>query len=267
MDPGQVVTQLLIGLVPALVVAAGAYLGVRHAAKMQERAELRSRAEDAERIVHRYRDPLIRAAFDLQSRLYNIAMNDFLGKYLVRGAPAEQEYARESSLYVIAEYFGWVEILRREVQFLDLRDVGRNRELSERLDRISRAFLAERPDTTLRAFRGEQRALGEVMTHALPSGVRECIGYAAFVARRQDADFTRWFGPLAASVDRLAGAPTHGHPRLVEVQHALIDLIDFLDPDHEYFGGAQRSKIPVGASAAATPESQATPATPFRSTG
>ena len=186
---------ILASVLAAALISVLGYLGVRRTLEAQERLHSLTRHEEAERLLRRYRDPLVRAAFDLQSRLYNIAVNDFL-KHL-RGTLAEYEYARESTLQVIGEYFCWVEIMRREVQFLDLREFARNRALSERLDALNHVFLSEGPDPVLRAFRGEQRAIGEVMMSdpavgrrdiARSSSVRRSNLSYALVCVIEDAD-------------------------------------------------------------------------------
>src|SRR5215212_8013852 len=103
----------------------------------------RSRAtkeELVEELMSKYREPLARAAFDLQTRIYTVIRHRFLVRYGGRGRDHERAYARESTLFVFAEYFGWVEILRRDVQFLDLGDVARNRQLVERLEAVGDAF-------------------------------------------------------------------------------------------------------------------------------
>jgi hypothetical protein len=41
--------------------------------------------------MSRYRDPLLRAAFDLQSRLYNIVELDFLAKHCTDEDPDARE--------------------------------------------------------------------------------------------------------------------------------------------------------------------------------
>jgi hypothetical protein len=247
----------LLGLLGAVIVGIFSLYGVRYSMRAQERSEERTREEVAEQLLRQYRDPLVRAAFDLQSRLYNIIANDFLTKYFLKGTPDEQEYARESTLYVVSEYFGWVELMRREVQFLDLRDMTKNRELAERLDDIGRTFLAERPDKTFRVFRGEQRAIGEMMLTRRTGRSRECIGYATFIVRREDPAFSRWFQKLSGDIDVLAREPGLHEDRLLTIQHAVIDLIDFLDPTGQYFPPSQRQKIgppssyPASAAAAA----------------
>lgn len=234
---------VIASLAAALIVGVLSLMGVRYGLRAQERSEARSREEEAERLLRRYRDPLVRSAFDLQSRLYNIVTHDFLGTYYMRGTELERRYAFENTLYVVGEYLGWVEIMRREVQFLDLRDVDKNRELSERLDTVSQLFLAQDPDPTLRIFRGEQRAIGDVMMSSLPSGARECIGFAAFIERRADPAFSSWFEKLGADVELLASEPGRHQKRAVAIQRVLIDLLDFLDPVHQYFPAGRRQKL------------------------
>lgn len=237
---------VLASLVAALVVGIFSLIGVRNSLRAKEKSDAVLRAEEADRLLRRYRDPLVRAAFDLQSRLYNIVTHDFLGTYYLRGTPSEKQYAFENTLYVVGEYFGWVEVMRREIQFLNLRDIAQNRELARCLDLIAGTFLALRPDTTLRVFRGEQRAIGEVMMATLPSGARECIGYAAFVTRRDDPAFSRWFEKLGDDVELLAAEPGRHLERAIALQQVLIDLLEFLDPVHQYFPDSQRSKLQSG---------------------
>lgn len=151
---------------------------------------------------------------------------------------------------MLAEYLGWVEILRRGVQFLDLGDVARNRRLVERLEVISTVLLADwqYPDSSFQVFRGQQRAMGELMMDpATPSEgmpFRQCIGYAAFVAKlEQEPSFARWFAKLEDDVQQLAADPSPRYDRLVALQHALIDLIDFLDDPPTRFPREHRAKL------------------------
>jgi hypothetical protein len=70
------------------------------------------------------------------------------------------------------------------------------------------------------------------------------MGYAAFCARlQQDKEFASWFARLDADVLELGNGPESGRARLIRIQHALIDLLDFLDKAAIRFPAAQRSKI------------------------
>jgi hypothetical protein len=143
-----------------------------------------------------------------------------------------------------------VEILRRGVQFLDLGDVRRNQLLVERLEAIGTILSTDRQfqGAIPRMFRGEQRAVGELMMQPAQAGeegaVGQCIGYAAFNARLdQDPAFAHWFAPLERDIRQLATDPAPNHRRLVAMQQALLDLIDFLDDPPTRFPAEQRSRL------------------------
>src|SRR4029079_17510762 len=77
---------------------------------------------ETETVLAKYREPLLGADYELQGRLWNILDLDFLRKYCVGGDEAQRTYAVENTLFVIAQYFGWSEILRSEIQFLSFSD-------------------------------------------------------------------------------------------------------------------------------------------------
>lgn len=242
------VWSIVIPVVVGLIGLSGGLLS--H--KLDERRERTAKRVKVQELMARYRDPLTRAAFDLQSRLYNILRLDFLKKYLVNGTDEEHEYAMESTLHVIGEFFGWSEILRREVQFLDLQDVQLNQRWNECLDQISWAFYDDKMDPVLRVFRSEQRAIGEMMTVRVVVPVEqgggttlECLGYASFVQRRrEDQAFARWFAKLERDVRTLAAEPGQHDVRLIKLQNRLVDLLDLMDPGFLHFAKNVRTKIP-----------------------
>jgi hypothetical protein len=65
-----------------------------------------------------YQDSLLRAAQDLQTKLFNILRLHLFRNFYFDGSFSEKEYAVENTLYVVAEYLCWVEIIRLERQFL-----------------------------------------------------------------------------------------------------------------------------------------------------
>jgi hypothetical protein len=167
------------------------------------------RQQASEDLVRRYREPLLLAAFDLQARIHNIVQSGFVSRHMGSNDPGEHHYARASTLYRVGDYFGWIEILRRGLQFLDLGEEERTHELGERLNVVSRTFSdTERfPISVFRLFRDEQRALGEVMLELVDGELRryQCIGYATFVERLDgDSGFGRWFQRLGAEIDQLS---------------------------------------------------------------
>jgi hypothetical protein len=61
------------------------------------------------------------------------------------------------------------------------------------------------------------------------------MGYAAFVDRyRGDEGFYSWFGPILSGMSLVAKGDNE---RLVSIQHALVALIDELDPKRKYTAG------------------------------
>ncbi|MBC2908196.1 hypothetical protein [Streptomyces cupreus] len=184
--------------------------------------------------MDRYGASLAWAAFDLQSRLFNILGGRYLTLFLVHGTREDAELARRSTVFVIAEYLGWVEILRRDVQFLDLGSSGSNRQVMTQLSQIAETFnrSTARHDE-LRLFRIQQRAIGSVMIH--PNGEpgrRRCLDYAEFCERLDtDSRFTAWFSELLADVDVIAADIAPAEQRLQALQRQLVELINLLDPD------------------------------------
>ena len=218
------------------------------------RQDSRARRHRAEDLATRFREPLVQAADDLQSRLYNIVKQDFLGRFLTApGATAqEREYAVRNTCYVFGQYLCWLEIIRREAQYVDPRSQENNRSIVAKLECV-RDRLADSEssaDRPLRLFRGEQRAVGELMLVpvATPAGDVprwECLGYAAFVDRMADPSFAGWFATVADGVSQLAAHAPAFPPRIIEVQRALIDVLDALDPDGKRVSKGSRGRLPV----------------------
>ncbi|MEV7402901.1 hypothetical protein AB0N93_21225 [Streptomyces sp. NPDC091267] len=235
----------LLSLVSAIVAVCGAAATALFSYWQQRRL----RAWEQRTYMDRYGASLAWAAFDLQSRLYNILRGHvvdldpsrgagFLTSFLIRGTSSEAEFVRRSTVFVLAEYLGWVEILRRDVQFLDL---GRSRVNTLIMLQISRigATLA-RIDTAsndLRLFGSQQRAIGELMVH--PDGEpseRRCLGFAEFCAKLEhDREFAAWFSGPLADIDSLAEDTAPAISRIGDLQAELVALIDLLDPKRERF--------------------------------
>ncbi len=245
-----IVVALISGAV-SLAAATISLLSARNVARLNSQLEdqrrARTKQEQAEELRARYRDPLLGAVFDLQSRLYNIVGRKFLVRYYAPDDSAMRAYALDHTLHVVAEYLGWVEILRREVQFLDLGEEVADREWVTALESVTDGFASDDIDPVLRLFRGEQRAIGELMSVPMddPDGPRRhgCIGYAGFTARRQEPEFSRWFERLSADIDLMAREPKAHLERPVLLQNALVEVLDVLDPNCTRFGAQRRRRL------------------------
>jgi hypothetical protein len=240
---------IIAGASAALSVVAGLYSAQanRRAVMLQQQLDTETKLQDAatlaERVLHQYRQPLLDAAHALQGRLFNIVAQEYLDTYYSDRAEDDEDrrYARDYTVYVIAEYLCWVEILRREARFDDLLTDDTHRSLMKCLASIQFAMQNDRLESTaFRVFRGRQRALAELMM--VPTGTAdgprtECMGYAAFSRRLDDAEFAGWFAQLRADVETIAAASTEDTARLMRLQNELITLMDLLDP--------QRVRVPV----------------------
>ena len=165
-----------------------------------------TRTTEAEAFVARYRNPLLQSAYDLQSRLYNV-----LRPGGFRGG-RDPEYFVLNTVYLFAQYLGWVEIIRQELQFLDLGAVDKTKRLGNLIARIRNQLAnTERFRDEYYIYRGQQRAIGELMMIPVDGtstiGPRhECMGYGAFVTKHADVEFQRWLASLERSVTA-ASAP------------------------------------------------------------
>lgn len=166
------------------------------------------------------------------------------------GIPRIENTPFSNTLYVFAQYFCWIEILRREAQFIDPRNDDRSAKVVHAIEAVRDIFTdsltIEEP--CFRLFRGEQRALGEVMLVPVndpPAGAPrwECMGYAPFVQALEDPQTARWFRRLREDIDVLA-ADVAGHDtRLRLIQGRLMDIIDIVDPDERRVPARLRHRL------------------------
>lgn len=243
-------TAIVVALISGGVSLAAAAISVVNArsvarlnSELEERRRTRTKEEQAAEVRARYRDPLLSAAFDLQSRLFNIVAQGFLVRYRAEQDQQARKYAIENTLYVLAEYLGWVEIVRREIRFLDLGEEPANRQWVSTLERVRDTLARDDLDPVLRVFRGDQRAIGEVMTVSGEGERRECRGYASFAQELQEPGFARWFDGLQADIELLAREPDLHQERAVLLQNALVDVLDVLDPHGARFGAERRTRL------------------------
>jgi hypothetical protein len=140
-------------------------------------------------------------------------------------------------MHVFAQYFCWVEIIRRESQFIDPRNDETNRAVALGIEAVNHTFAdsIDIQERCFRLFRGEQRALGEVMLvpiEASRSGTPrwECLGYASFVQSLEGEQMARWFRTLREDIGEVSRDVANRDGRLRLIQRQLMDIIDILDP-------------------------------------
>jgi hypothetical protein len=180
-------------------------------------------SRDAKKVLDNYRDPLIAASFELQARLYNILELRFVEKYIKTEEIGKRDSALESTLYVLAQFFGWREIIRREVQYLRFSRNRQTREIGQLLRDIEETFLSDKYGPQFMIWRVEQRGIGEQMVEPMDRQVK-CLGYASFIKQRSTME--EWLAPLEHDLENLQDG---GRKRLTELQHMLVKLVRQLD--------------------------------------
>ena len=213
MDPALIVA--LIALAGSIFSTAATLVG---APALQARREART-------VLERHRDPLLAAAYELQARLHNILCNRFTEDYVLGNKAGKQEAALESTLYVFAQFFGWREIIRREIQFLRFLKDEETREVAQLLRDVGEAFLTDEYGPQFMIWRVEQRGLGECMI-VTSDGKPTCMGFASFVGHR--ATMKEWLDPLERDLRQMN---KDGRARLTRLQHLLLELVQKLDED------------------------------------
>jgi hypothetical protein len=177
-------------------------------------------------VLESYREPLLAASYELQARLHNILRNRFIEDFIDCEAPIHRASAIDSTLYVFAQFFGWREAIRREVQFLRFGTDMQTREVARLLRDIAETFLDKDYGPQFMIWRVEQRGFGERML-STDNGKPTCLGYASFIDQRDKMD--RWLAPLEHDLRHLQD---DGRRRLTDLQHQLLELVERLDADH-----------------------------------
>lgn len=240
--------ELLAVILTAVVSVVTTLVASLYGPAWKDRLDARRTARQrSDQVISQYSEPLARAAYDLQSRIYNISQQG-----LMRAASIPADYRRLSTLWILGQFLAWIEIVRREVQVIDFGDVHRTSRLQHHLFAVVAVLASDAtPADDFRVFRADQRAIGELMVVERTIGGQQrsdSLGYGDFVRRMEsDPAFARWFADLDASVGRLVRGGPLG-TRLVRIQRELIDLLDFIDPDAIRFPDrSTRTKLPLPA--------------------
>jgi hypothetical protein len=178
---------------------------------------------DARKVLDTYREPLIAASYELQARLYNILCNTFVDKYIRSEDEGRRNAAIESTLYVFAQFFGWKEVIRQDVQYLRFARDQQTRRFAQLLQDIGETFLSDSYGPQFMIWRVEQRGLGERMI-ASTNGAQACLGYASFLDKR--GTMAEWLEPIERDLDNIGDG---GRRRLTKIQNLLYELVTELD--------------------------------------
>jgi hypothetical protein len=222
----------VIGVVLSAAVAAGVSVFLQRNAEKQARA----------RSVFRVREALATAAFELQSRIYNIVDSDFLS-FCNSNDEGEHTYALDSTIFRIAQFLCWREIVRRDIQYIDMSNDLKTKELYVILGKISRLWASDSSRSAFRLFTDEQRAIGEALTD-IRNDQLECLGYLEFQRQRQWSGASIIFNKLRIDLTEIAKKNDRQEfRRIVSLQWALLELLNLLDKDYIRFPPKERTRL------------------------
>lgn len=200
----------IASIVVAVIALASSVLVAAFTGWLNFFTEERKRLMETRKLKSKYHDPVLLAAQDLQSRLYNITDRVLLA--YVRGDNKErQEEIIRYTCFLVGQYLAWVSILHRQAQFLRFTTAEGFKSITAIIGEIQREFstdlslqnesavthafrsandfprsyteLVEREEKPFYLRRSQQLAIGEIMTVKDSNGEFFCMGYAAFSAR------------------------------------------------------------------------------------
>jgi hypothetical protein len=205
------------------------------------------RRSEAKALIHKYRDPLTLAAYDLQSRLWGLVQHNLL-RYIEDEDKKDLVYVYTA--FLVGQYLSWTYVLRRQAQFLRFSTDKTNKQLNQILDAITNEFSLDRHqgEDPFMLWRGQQMARGELMTLEEEQGQLYCMGFAAYSHKyHNDPEFKKWFQPIETGIALLVDANARGNSvatyRLRRLQHLLIDLVLLLDQERVASGGYKQLKV------------------------
>jgi len=203
-------------------------------------------------VYRKYRDPIVLAGKELESRLSQICQDyppDYLRSEVLDATPLELEsnssedphykrYRLLSTVYRLCAFLGWLELYRQDLTFLDTGRQSENRRLEEAIARL-KGDLAdgqlnqaddwqEWRDRLI--FREEQRAIGEVM---ITNGNRVVVGYGTFcmLFAKATSDESLWSLRVASNFFlNLEHAKDFRRNRLEMMRRDLGTIIEVLQP-------------------------------------
>lgn len=144
----------------------------------------RKRLTESEKLLSKYRDPLLLSCQDLQARFYNIAERKITIDFYQVGE--KRENLLLYTAFLVGQYLSWTHILRRQVQFLRFEVDEKNKQLAGLLSGITHIFGSDRPNwgesdgKPCMLSKAQQMAIGEVMTVIDQNDQMFCMGYATF---------------------------------------------------------------------------------------
>ena len=202
--------------------------------------EEKARQERVRKEVIRWANPIKVSVDSLEKRLNDI-VND--NGYLALDKDCKNkinpnwsityEYYIPSTLFLFAQYFGWVQLIKEELSYELVQSKTKEVNLLDKFDNVSHALSAFPPrpkfeckKRDLQIFTLQQRAIADLMLQDRGNGSRTCISYPEFLKKMKDPSFSAHFKSLLTFVDNLNPSDDCRWKRMGQTLEALKDLQD-----------------------------------------
>ena len=132
-----------------------------------------------------------------------------------------------STIYLFAQYFCWIQMLRLELSFELFRSQKEMREFFIKIDEVSSKLgdmppLYDGAGDDVQVFRLQQRGMGELLA-ARRRDRPACRSYAFFISKWPDKDYSKLYDPLFHLLDGLQ--PTDRRWKGLEATYSpLVEL-------------------------------------------
>lgn len=218
--------------------------GAENALRIQQ-----NEAASIRETVKRYSRVIMISAEDAQDRLWHLCERQARSKNKVLDAeddmkpmygawPMTKRHYLLGTLYLIARYLCWVEILKAQIRLLEFNDDDKTSAFHYHLKRVERAlaetslqeFASNRISTDKPLFQLMQTEIGECLRTG-EQGDYECMGFLAFQENhdrlKQGSEAMRRLEELI--VGSMSSAKSNFClPRMKLLCNALMDLVEFL---------------------------------------
>ncbi|QIW94530.1 hypothetical protein AMS68_000048 [Peltaster fructicola] len=200
-------SDVQVPLILAVVSLAGTIITSVITAYITYFSEEHKARRDANKILLKYRDPLLMSATDLQARCFGICDHIVLD-FKEKDAEGDELYNDTLFIYtayVVGQYLSWVWILRRQAQFVALvsssapkwhpfgwKNQDNASSLTGKMDAIRAAFNRDNlpGEKAFLLFKAHQQIIGEIMSCQDSNGEYYCMGFATFTERWRNGAVT-----------------------------------------------------------------------------
>lgn len=181
-----------IAIIVAAIALAGTIITAGFSAWFAYWSDKHKRQRELRVFFAKYQDAILLASQDLQSRLYNIADYKITEFYSCDGRFKDNLLIYTA--FVVGQYLSWVYIIRQRAQFLQYETGQTNKRITTAIDAVSDEWLSDLHGECFMLWRGDQMAIGEMMT-VRDGDQLSPMGYGTFFTKwaecEPDSDFGR----------------------------------------------------------------------------